>query len=86
MQWNLQSALTQALSQESKFETFIKMHPAINGTVFSLGDTNLCYFENMSSSSAVGQDKVTEVEEIWILVVGTINHFFIESNHPAWLC
>lgn len=78
MRWTLQSALTQALSQESKFETFIKMRPAINGTVFSLGGTNLCYFENMSSSSAVGQDEVTVVEEIWILVVGTISHFFIE--------
>jgi len=54
------------------------MRPAINGTVFSLGGTNLCYFENMSSSSAVGQDEVTVVEEIWILVVGTISHFFIE--------
>lgn len=66
MQWYLQNALTQGLSQESKFETFIIMCPAINGIVFSLGNTNLCYFENISSSSGVGQDEVMVVEEMYL--------------------
>jgi hypothetical protein len=64
--WYLQNALTQGLSQESKFETFIMMCPAINGTMFYLSNTNLCYFENISSSSGVGQAEVIEVEGIYL--------------------
>lgn len=71
MRWYLQNALTQGLSQESKFETFTIMGSAIYGTVFPLGNTNLCSFENVSSSPGVGQDEVMAVEEfIRILALG----------------
>lgn len=63
MRWDLQNALTQGLSQESKFETFTIMGSAVCDTVFPLGNTNLCSFENVSSSSGVGQDEVMAVEE-----------------------